>query len=65
MARTEKFILENGLLDRDALQQMRAEIPKQVDEAVATAQQEDPPHAREEDWRSMSTAELIDKPEPS
>jgi acetoin:2,6-dichlorophenolindophenol oxidoreductase subunit alpha len=62
IARTEKFILENGLLDRDALQQMRTEIAKQVDEAVATAQQEDPPYPREEDWRSMSTNTLLDKP---
>src|SRR3982750_2247701 len=31
VARTEKFILDNGLLDRDALQKMRAEIAKQVD----------------------------------
>jgi len=61
VARTEKFILENGLLDANALKQMRAEIAKQVDEAVATAQQEDPPHPREEDWRSMSTDQLIDK----
>ena len=29
------------LLDREALQQMRAEIAAEVDEAVATAQQED------------------------
>src|SRR6201993_851983 len=42
--RTENFILEHGLLDRDALQQMRVELAKQVDEAVATAQQEGPPH---------------------
>ena len=62
IARTEKFILENGLLERDALQQMRAEIAKQVDEAVATAQQEDPPHPREEDWRAVSTERLIDNP---
>src|SRR2546430_7663275 len=62
IARTEKFILENGLLERDALQQMRAEITKQVDEAVATAQQEDAPHPREEDWRGLSTDRLIDKP---
>ncbi len=62
VARTEKYILENGLLDEDKLKQMRAEIAKQVDEAVATAQQEDPPYPREEDWRSMSTDELIDKP---
>ena len=62
VARTEKFILDNGLLDRDALQQMRAEMAKQVDEAVATAQQEDAPNASEEHWRAMSTDGLIDNP---
>ena len=60
--RTEKFILENGLLDAEALKQMRVEIAKQVDEAVATAQQEDTPHPREEDWRGLSTERLIDRP---
>ena len=60
VARTEKFILEKGLLDRDALQQMRAEMAKQVDEAVATAQQEDAPVASEEDWSALSTSELTD-----
>ncbi len=63
VARTEKFILENGLADADAVKQMRAEIAKEVDEAVATAQQEDPPQPREEDWRSMSTGDLLDKPQ--
>src|SRR5437868_11915057 len=43
VTRTEKFILEKGLLEADVLKQTRAEIAKQVDEAVATAQQEDPP----------------------
>jgi TPP-dependent pyruvate/acetoin dehydrogenase alpha subunit len=62
VTRTENFILEHGLLEADALKQMRVEIAKQVDEAVATAQQEDAPHPREEDWRSMSTDKLIDKP---
>jgi len=62
VARTEKFIQDNGLMTRDALQQLRTEIAKQVDEAVATAQQEDAPHAREEDWRAVSTQRLIDKP---
>lgn len=62
VARTEKFILENGLLDANALQQMRAEISRQVDEAVSMAQQEDAPHAREEDWRGLSTSPLIDNP---
>lgn len=64
VARTEKLILEHRLLDRNALQDMRVEIARQVDEAVATAQQEDAPRAREEDcWRAMSTRELIDSPE--
>jgi len=62
VTRTEKFILENGLLDRDGVKRLRAEIAKEIDEAVATAQQEDMPHAREEDWRSMSTDHLIDNP---
>jgi pyruvate dehydrogenase E1 component alpha subunit/2-oxoisovalerate dehydrogenase E1 component alpha subunit len=62
VARTEKFILDHGLLDRDALQQMRAEIAKQVDEAVATAQQEEGPHAPDEVWWAISTPDLIDNP---
>src|SRR2546430_435182 len=33
-----------------------------VDDAVATAQQEDAPQASEEDWWSMSTEKLIDNP---
>jgi TPP-dependent pyruvate/acetoin dehydrogenase alpha subunit len=62
IVRTENFILENGLLDADALKQMRTEIAKQVDDAVATAQQEDAPHAREQDWRAVSSEHLIDNP---
>jgi TPP-dependent pyruvate/acetoin dehydrogenase alpha subunit len=58
--RTEKFIIEQGLLDREALQKMRTEIAAQVDEAVATAQQEDVPVASEEDWCALSTRELTD-----
>jgi len=63
VARTEKFVLDNGLLNEDALKNMRSEIAREVDEAVATAQQEDPPQPREEDWRSMSTQELLDRPQ--
>ena len=63
VARTEKFILEHGLLDRDALQQMRAELAKQVDEAVAAAQQEEAPAGTQEDWSALSTRQLIDKPQ--
>ena len=63
VARTEKFILEHGLLDAEALKQMRAEIAKQVDDAVATAQQEDPPQPTQDDWRPMSTDKLLDRPQ--
>ena len=62
IARTEKFILEHGLLDSGALKKMRAEIARQVDEAVATAQQEETPHPRPEEWRAMSNTGLIDDP---
>jgi pyruvate dehydrogenase E1 component alpha subunit/2-oxoisovalerate dehydrogenase E1 component alpha subunit len=63
IARTEKFILEHGLLDRDALQQLRTETAKQVDEAVSTVQQEEAPNARDEDWSALSTRELTDRTE--
>jgi TPP-dependent pyruvate/acetoin dehydrogenase alpha subunit len=59
--RTEKFILEQNLLDAAAMTKMRAEIAKEVDEAVATAQQEDAPAASEEDWSALSTRDLTDE----
>src|SRR4051794_4305665 len=61
LQRAEKRILEEGFLDRDALQQMRAEIAAEVEEAVATAQQEDPPQASEEDWCALSVRQLADR----
>src|SRR5437764_6051741 len=60
--RTEKFILEHGLLDPEALQKLRAEIATEVDQAVATAQQEDAPVGSEEDWCAVSTRALADRP---
>jgi pyruvate dehydrogenase E1 component alpha subunit/2-oxoisovalerate dehydrogenase E1 component alpha subunit len=62
LLRTEGFILEQKLMDRDALQKMRAEIAQEVDAAVSQAQQEDPPVGREEDWCAISTRELTDHP---
>jgi TPP-dependent pyruvate/acetoin dehydrogenase alpha subunit len=59
--RTEKFILEQNLLDAAAVTKMRAEIAKEVDEAVATAQQEDAPVGSEEDWSALSTRDLTDE----
>jgi TPP-dependent pyruvate/acetoin dehydrogenase alpha subunit len=61
LQKTEQFIIEHKLMDREALQQMRAEIAREIEEAVSQAQQEDPPHASEEDWAALSTRDLIDK----
>src|SRR5213082_1065947 len=61
LQRTEQFILEQELLDREGLQQMRAELAAEVDEAVAIAQQEDAPVGSEEDWCAISTRELVDQ----
>jgi TPP-dependent pyruvate/acetoin dehydrogenase alpha subunit len=63
LQRTEQFILDQKLLDRAALEQMRVAIAAQVDEAVATAQQEHAPVANEEDWCAVSVRELVDKPQ--
>jgi TPP-dependent pyruvate/acetoin dehydrogenase alpha subunit len=62
MQKTEQLILELELLDREGLQQMRAEISAEVDEAVSTAQQEDAPVGSQEDWCAMSTRDLVDQP---
>ena len=62
LQRTEQLILEQELLDRESLQQMRAELAAEVDEAVATAQQEDAPVGSEEDWCAVATRSLVDQP---
>ena len=61
--RTEKFIIEQGLLGQAGLQKLRAEIAAEVDEAVATAQQEDVPVGSEEDWCALSQRDLMDRVE--
>jgi pyruvate dehydrogenase E1 component alpha subunit/2-oxoisovalerate dehydrogenase E1 component alpha subunit len=61
LQRAEKLIVEMELLDREGLQQMRAELAAEIDDAVATAQQEDAPHGSEEDWCAISTRELADQ----
>jgi pyruvate dehydrogenase E1 component alpha subunit/2-oxoisovalerate dehydrogenase E1 component alpha subunit len=62
LQRTEQFVLEHELMDREALRQMRAEIAAEVDDAVATAQQEDAPVGSEEDWCAVSMRALADRP---
>ncbi|MDQ6939765.1 MAG: thiamine pyrophosphate-dependent dehydrogenase E1 component subunit alpha [Verrucomicrobiota bacterium] len=61
LQRAEKLILDEGLLDREGLQKMRSEVAAQVDEAIATAQQEDVPQGDKEDWCAVSTRELADQ----
>jgi pyruvate dehydrogenase E1 component alpha subunit/2-oxoisovalerate dehydrogenase E1 component alpha subunit len=61
LQRAEQFIRERELLDPEGLKQMRAEIVAEVDQAIATAQQEDAPVGSEEDWCALSTRELVDK----
>lgn len=62
LSKAEQLITTQKLMDRDALQQMRAEIAREVDEAVSLAQQEDSPVASEEDWCALSTRGLTDHP---
>ncbi|MDQ6807948.1 MAG: thiamine pyrophosphate-dependent enzyme, partial [Verrucomicrobiota bacterium] len=61
LERAEQLIIEQELLDRDGVKQMRAEIAAEIDEAVARAQQEEAPVASEEDWCAISTRELADQ----
>ncbi len=61
LQRAEKLIIEQELLDREGLQQMRSEVAAQIDEAVATAQQEDVPRGNKEDWCAFSTREMADR----
>jgi acetoin:2,6-dichlorophenolindophenol oxidoreductase subunit alpha len=63
LMKAEKSILEQELMDRDGLDQMRAEIAAEVDDAVATAQQEDAPQGSTEDWCALSVRDLADRPE--
>ena len=55
IARPSKFILEQGSdWIAEAVKQMRAEIAREVDEAVATAPTGRPaPPGDEEDWRPI------------
>lgn len=60
LVRAEHVIVERKLATRETMQEWRAEIVKQVDEAISTAQLEDAPSAREEDWCAIATRELVD-----
>ncbi len=57
---TEKFILEHGLADAEKLKEWRAEVAAEVEEAVATAQNDPAPEGGEEDWCALATRRLLD-----
>jgi acetoin:2,6-dichlorophenolindophenol oxidoreductase subunit alpha len=59
----EKKIVDLGLVDAATLQSWKDDARKQVDDAMATAQQEAAPEGAKEDWCAISTRELIDRPE--
>jgi pyruvate dehydrogenase E1 component alpha subunit/2-oxoisovalerate dehydrogenase E1 component alpha subunit len=63
LVQAEKVILEQGLATEIDLKQWRDELAAAVDEAVSTAQQEPQPSGEDEDWRAVSTRELVDRPE--
>src|SRR5919108_1774724 len=50
----EKKIVDVGLADAATLQSWKDDAAKQVDEAIATAQQEPAPEGEKEDWRAIS-----------
>jgi len=59
----EKKIVDLGLADAATLKSWKEDAAKQVDEAVAIAQQEPAPDGAKEDWSAISTRELLDQSE--
>lgn len=60
LPRTEAFIRQHKLLDDEALKNLREEVGRAVDEAIATAQKDPLPNGAEEDWCALSGRELLD-----
>src|SRR6266550_5276293 len=56
----EQTIVDMNLLDAEALVQWHRDAAAQIDEAIATAQQEAPPEGDEEDWCAISMRNLVD-----
>src|ERR1700736_6615690 len=59
----EKKTVDLELADAATLKSWKEDAAKQVDEAIAIAQQEPAPDAANEDWSAISTRELLDQPE--
>ena len=60
---SEKKIVDLQLVNAATLQSWKDDVKQQVDEAIATAQQEAAPEGDKEDWRAISTSELLDQRE--
>jgi acetoin:2,6-dichlorophenolindophenol oxidoreductase subunit alpha len=59
----EKLIVDRQLASTETLQSWRDQAAAKVDEAITTAQKEPSPDGKKEDWRAISTRELVDQPE--
>src|SRR4029077_3856693 len=57
----EQAIADLNLIDAKTLTDWRKEAAAKVDEAIATAQKEAPPDGDKEDWRALSTRDLVDR----
>lgn len=56
----EKMIIDCGLANESQIKEWRTEAMNEVEKAMATAQQEDPPDGDKEDWCAMSMRHLVD-----
>ena len=59
----EKKIGDLELVDSATLQSWKEDAARQVDEAITKAQTEPAPDGEKEDWRAISTRELVDQVE--
>ena len=59
----EQTIIDLNLADAETLAAWRKDAAAQVDEAIASAQQEAAPEGNKEDWCALSTRDLVDHAE--
>src|SRR6266403_1518221 len=56
----EQTIVDLNLADTEALAEWRRDAAAQVDQAISAAQKEAAPEGDEEDWRAISTRDIVD-----
>ena len=61
LARSEQYILSEGLADAETIAEWRAAAAAEVNEAINTAQGESAPDASGEEWRAISSRHLVDR----